>query len=64
MRVAPGAMPCPRCESADTKIVTSRGRPLREPSGNVLRGHKCRACGNLFVSIQRIATDDDLAASA
>ena len=56
-------MPCPRCKSTDTELATRRGRPVRTDDGGVLRGHKCHGCDNLFVSIQRIATGDDLRAA-
>ena len=55
-------MPCPRCRSLDTKLVTRRGRPVRTDDGGVLRGHHCHGCDYLFVSIQRVATSDDLGA--
>ena len=63
-RRAPGAMPCPRCDSHDTELATRRGRPVYTEDGGVLRGHRCHACGHLFVSIQRIVTDADIEAVA
>jgi transcriptional regulator NrdR family protein len=60
-------MPCPKCGSRRTTIVTPR-----QPTGSrariveigraVWRGHECRECGHLFPSIQRIASQEEIEA--
>lgn len=58
-RRSPAWLPCPKCASENTTLVTLRGRP-RRLSGAVLRGHFCNACRHRFVSIQRSVDDDEL----
>ena len=59
-RRAPASLPCPLCGSEETALVTLRGRPVRA-GGAVIRGHRCATCQHEYVSVQRVASPDDMA---
>jgi hypothetical protein len=41
-------------------MATRRKQGPRIVEGSALRGHECRECGRLFISIQRVATSEEL----
>lgn len=57
------AMDCPKCGGANCVSITYRARPKRI-NGGLWRGHECRDCGHRFVSIQRIASIDEIEAAS
>lgn len=56
----PCPLPCPNCGASNARTVTAHKRGPRIINDKAVRGHECRACGHLFITVQRIATADEL----
>ena len=65
-RKPPASLPCPQCGHEWTTLAKIRGRNVNPArvGGAVLRGHHCPECQHSFVSVQRVASVDDLAEAA
>lgn len=49
-------MSCPNCDSEDYERYRS---PVTIPGQGIVRRHKCRGCGWIFMSIQVVVSDEE-----